>query len=94
MEAKMRKGYVEHSSHGGVRRVYEFRNGYGASVVRHEFSYGGRKGLWELAVLGKGGSLVYTSPVTSNVLGYLTIEEVNEALDRIEKLPKYPEGGY
>ena len=33
---------------GGVQHVYSFSNGYGASVVKHDFSYGGKQGLWEL----------------------------------------------
>ena len=36
---------------GGVQHTYKFPNGYGASVIRHEGSYGYSQGLWELAVL-------------------------------------------
>ena len=35
----------------GIQRIYKFDNGYGASVVKHKYSYGGDKGLWELAVI-------------------------------------------
>jgi len=31
--------------HDGVRKEFKFANGYGASIVRHSFSYGGNKGL-------------------------------------------------
>ena len=33
--------------HDGVQHVYEFPNGYGASVIKHDYSYGGKSGLWE-----------------------------------------------
>lgn len=35
----------------GRQRLYRFENNFGASVVRHNTSYGGKEGLWELAVI-------------------------------------------
>ena len=37
---------------------YKFDNGYGASVVCHSGSYGGNKGLYEIAVLDLTGDFV------------------------------------
>ena len=71
-----------------VQRIYRFPNGYGASVVRHENSYGGREGLFELAVLNSSDD---TTPVTIDVEGWLTIENVDKLLDHISKLPKAPQ---
>lgn len=71
---------------GGERRVYEFPNGFGASVVRHEYSYGGKDGRWEIAVLDADGSLTYETPVTSDVIGWLSDEEVQSKLDEISSL--------
>ena len=34
-----------------TRYVFQFENGFGASVIRGLYTYGGRQGLWELAVL-------------------------------------------
>lgn len=70
----------------GTQRIYKFPNGYGASVVRHERSYGGREGLFELAVLNEQGNICYSTPITSNVIGWLTMEEVDQILDDISKL--------
>jgi len=72
--------------HGGIQYVYLAENGYGASIVKHSFSYGNDQGLWELAVLGKDGSLTYDIEITDDVLGYLSEEDVNETLLRISKL--------
>lgn len=65
---------------------YEFKNGYGASVLRSSYSFGGDRGLFELAVL-KGGDICYNTPITNDVIGYLTADEVTEYLQQIEKLP-------
>lgn len=63
-----------------------FKNGYGASIVRHGFSYGGPKGLFELAILDEDG-LCYDTPITSDVIGHLTSSEVGPLLKKISELP-------
>ncbi len=63
-----------------------FDNGYGASVVKGEHTYGGKDGLYELGVLGKDGKLTYDTPVTEDVEGYLTEEGVTEFLKQIQSL--------
>ena len=73
---------------GGMQRKYQFPNGYGASVIQGEFSYGGDEGLFELAVFGPDGHLTYDTPITDDVLGYLTEEDVVKTLALIEALPK------
>lgn len=75
---------------GSSGEYYEvsFENGYGASIIRHKYSYGGDRGLWEIAVLhGTGKRLCYKSPITDDVLGYLTEEQVTDYLDQIAQLP-------
>ena len=70
----------------GKRSIINFDNGYGASVVSHTFSYGGKDGLYELAVL-KDGDLHYDNPVANgDVVGYLKEEDVTELLIEIQKL--------
>jgi hypothetical protein len=70
----------------GVRGRIMFDNGYGASVIRHNFSYGGKIGLYELAVLDKDGEPTYNTPITSDVVGNLTPEEVTNILIQIQDL--------
>ena len=70
----------------GYQLVYKFDNGYGASVVKHNFSYGGKKGLYELAVLDKDGALCYDTPITEDVIGHLTMGEVDKILVEISHL--------
>lgn len=71
----------------GVQRLYEFDNGYGASVIQSSISYGSGAGLWELAVLDSKGDVAYNTPITKHSLGWLTVEKVNEALAQIKALP-------
>tara|TARA_X000001036_G_scaffold163833_1_gene155554 strand:+ start:1417 stop:1677 length:261 start_codon:yes stop_codon:yes gene_type:complete len=75
-----------HDFNGGIQKVYEFPNGYGASVIKHRGSYGYDKGLWELAVLDFDGSLCYTTEITNDVIGHLNDPEVDRLLRRIEQL--------
>ncbi len=70
----------------GIRAVIKFDNGYSASVVRTEHAYGGKAGLYELAVLDKKGNICYNTPITNDVLGGLTEDDVTEALNKIEAL--------
>lgn len=74
-------------SYQGIQATIKFDNGYGASIVRHNFSYGHEDGLYELAVLDSRDRLTYDTPVTDDVLGYLSEDEVTDALKQIQELP-------
>ena len=69
----------------GVHAIVTFDNGYGASVVKTDRSYGGKEGLYELAVLFDG-LISYDTPITNNVIGSLTEDGVTELLQKIEAL--------
>lgn len=78
--------------HGGAQHLYVFPNGWAASVVRHDFSYGGDAGLWELGVgtfasEAEGFKLDYSTPITDDVLGQLTDAEVSALLAQVRDLP-------
>jgi len=70
----------------GVFARIQFENGYGASVVKGPYTYGGNNGLYELAVLDSEGHVTYDTPITNDVIGYLSVPEVNEYLIKIQEL--------
>jgi hypothetical protein len=69
----------------GIQAKVSFDNRYGASVVKTDRSYGGKDGLYELAVLFDG-HICYDTPITNDVIGFLTEDEVTELLQKIEAL--------
>jgi hypothetical protein len=69
-----------------VQARITFDNGYGASVVKTPYSYGGDRGLYELAVLDTDGQLTYDTPVTNDVIGYLRDIDVTEVMEKIQQL--------
>ena len=83
------KNLPSNQINGGIQYLAFYPNGYGASIVQHEFSYGRNRGLWELAVI-KGNveewDICYSTPITSDVLGHLSESEVDELLTKIEAL--------
>lgn len=70
-------------------RKWFFDNGYGASVIQNQFSYGYDDGLYELAVI-KGNALewklCYDTPITIDVIGWLTPRDVVGLLKQIKEL--------
>ena len=86
-----------HAVGSGIQKLYRFDNGYGASVVQFSIgalggSYGAESGLWELAVLrydgdGDGYELTYETPITDDVMGHLSDDDVQDVLVRIRELP-------
>lgn len=67
------------------KKVFKFDNGYEASVVSNEMTYGGKSGLFEVAVM-KDGEIVYNTPVTSDVVGWLDFAGVADILNQIKAL--------
>lgn len=77
----------------GIHYIFKFDNGYGASVIKHSGSYGREEDLWELAVIEfyKTDSelsyhLCYDTPITDDVIGYLTDQEIRKYLQQIKDL--------
>ena len=70
----------------GKKARMMFDNGFGVSVVSHTFSYGGKDGKYELAVLDSNGELTYETPITNDVMGYLDSNDVTRIMGDIQKL--------
>jgi len=78
---------IENDPHkNGVKSQMVFENGYGVSVVSHTYSYGGKDGLFEIAVLDKDGNITYDTPVTNDVIGYLEPEGVDDIMEQVQVL--------
>lgn len=72
---------------GTTQYIFRFPNNYGASVISGPYSYGGTRGLWELAVLiFPQGEITYDTPITNDVLGYQTFPDIIETLYEIKDL--------
>jgi hypothetical protein len=77
---------------------FRFDNDYGASVICNLNvmgqlnSYGSECGRFELAVLDfsgdSRGKITYDTPITGDVLGYLSFADVAETLERIRQLTR------
>ena len=69
-------------AHGGIQIKYYFKNGYGASIVMHQYSYGGDEALFELALINHNDNLIYKEDF-GEVLGYLDFGQVETMLTMI-----------
>ena len=53
--------------------------------MKSKYSYGGDKGLYELAIF-KDGEICYDTPITDDVIGYLREQDVTEVMEKIQQL--------
>lgn len=75
---------------GGIQARHDFPNGYGVSVVQGPYTYGNEDGLYELAVMFNG-RICYTTPITQDVIGYLTLEQAEQIADEVAALGDFNE---
>lgn len=74
----------------GVGAKHYFSNGFGVSVVKSQYSYGGTRGLYELALLDTSGNIISGHPVVPDgVLGWLRPEDVTDLMHKIVKKEKH-----
>lgn len=76
-----------HPAGGRHLRVF-FKNGWGVSAISHQYSYGGREGLYEIGILNEDGHIQYDNPVsTEGVIGWLTPRDVVAYMNVLASLP-------
>lgn len=90
---KFKNNLVDQRQRHGVpyQATYRFDNDFGASVIRGPHSYGGSEGLFELAIVkwsNDDWAITYDTPITNDVLGWLSEEDVDKTLLEISKLEK------
>lgn len=74
---------IEREELFGWQKIFKFPNGYGASVVVHDSSYG-----LELALMDNTGHITKHPDITDDVVGFLNVDRANDLLEKIAKLPK------
>ncbi len=70
----------------GIQAIVEFPNGFGASIIKSDFSHGGKSGLFELAVLDSDGKINSQTDITDDVVGWCDENDVDRILTAISKL--------
>ena len=63
-----------------------FENGFGVSIIRGFYTYGGCKNLYEVAITNKNGDIIYDKLDNQDVFGFLTDSEVKDVINRVENL--------
>ena len=65
-----------------------FDNGLMVSCVKGKYTYGGDKGLWEIAPMDTGRHFIGQALLDwgDDVMGHLTLEQVYEQCKKVEKL--------
>ena len=70
------------------KRIIQFDNGYGFSIISHDFSVGGAKGLFEIALLDDQGIIMYDKELGfGNTVGNLDFVDVALLIKAASALP-------
>ena len=71
-----------------IRCWKDFDNGYSISTIRHNMSYGGKQGLYEIAVFYEkvGREIEGITDEGDYVAGWLTYEDVLERHEKVKNL--------
>lgn len=70
----------------GICATVEFPNGWGASIIQNEVSYGGKSNLFEIAVLDSNKNITSQTDITDDVVGWCDEDDIDRILSAISKL--------
>lgn len=82
---------ADHDDLGFRYKIKFLDTPYGASIIKRVGSYGMENDDWELAVT-YDGHLYYDSPITDDVIGWLSEEELIDILVKIRNLNNPSDG--
>jgi hypothetical protein len=72
-------------TNGAKMASMDFPNGYGVSVIFGKMFYSNGIDTYELAVT-REGNLCYDTPITDDVMGYLSAKEVTDVMAKVQTL--------
>ena len=70
----------------GKQAKLKFPNNYSVSVIIGDIWYSDGISTYELAILDSHNNLCYNTPITDDVLGYLSPKEITIAMKKVQKL--------
>lgn len=89
-KAIMIKPWTRDYMNGGGITVF-FNNGYAMDIALHDGSYGQQDGLFEIAIMTHTDctleDITYDTPITSDILGWQSIEDCAECARSVRALP-------
>ena len=71
-----------------TQAIFEFPNNYSISVITGKNAYTDQAHPYEVAVC-LDGVVCYDTPITEDVLGHQTANDISETMAQIEALPKF-----
>lgn len=77
--------YTHHTGFGEQARM-DFPNGYGVSVITGYMFYTRDDAPYEVAVM-LHGDLCYSTPLTGDVIGYCSEDDVTRIMQQVQELP-------
>ena len=79
--------FQPHKNGQGVQAVATFNNNFEVSVIRTMFSYGGKSGLFEVAIVDKStGKVNNNTDITDDVLGWQDEDDIDKILAAVPQM--------